>query len=221
MSLLIFAASLAAACSQNTGSQTAGRSEPAAAEFETAARASAAPPKPHFDEVTIPSGTVLRLKLATAIASDRSKVEDPVRATVSKPITIQGRVVMPAGTEVVGAVLNATPSGRVKGRASLAFRFDRLRLRDELHDIRTSRVSREAAATKKKDAKKVGLGAGAGAVIGAIAGGAKGAGIGALIGAGAGTGVVVATKGDEVRLAAGTIVTTTMEDALVVRVPIA
>src|SRR5262245_65105608 len=111
MSLLIFAASLAAACSQKTGSQSAQRSEPAGGEVDTAAHASAPLTKPQFDEVTIPSGTVLRLKLATAIASDTSKVEDPVRATVSKPIAIHGTVVVPAGTEVAGSILNATPLG--------------------------------------------------------------------------------------------------------------
>ncbi|HMS81649.1 MAG TPA: hypothetical protein PKC20_19425, partial [Burkholderiaceae bacterium] len=70
---------------------------------------------------------------------------------------------------------------------------------------------------KKNDAAKVGIGAGAGALVGAIAGGKKGALVGGAVGAGAGTGVVLVTRGDEVTLGAGTVVTTTLREPLVVR----
>ena len=55
-------------------------------------------------------------------------------------------------------------------------------------------------------------------MIGAIAGGRKGAAVGGAVGAGAGTGVVLATRGDDVTLAAGASVTTTLTQPLVVRV---
>jgi hypothetical protein len=63
-------------------------------------------------------------------------------------------------------------------------------------EISTNSISREAKATKGKDATKIGIGSGIGAAVGAIAGGGKGAAIGAAAGAGAGTGVVLATTGD-------------------------
>jgi len=69
-----------------------------------------------------------------------------------------------------------------------------------------------------EDATKVGIGAGAGAVVGAILGGKKGAAGGAAVGGGAGTGVVLATKGREVRLAPGADVTTQLTAPLTVRV---
>jgi hypothetical protein len=56
----------------------------------------------------------------------------------------------------------------------------------------------QAEPTKARDAGIVAGGAGVGAVIGAIAGGKKGAGIGAIVGGGGGTGVVLATKGNEI-----------------------
>jgi len=68
------------------------------------------------------------------------------------------------------------------------------------------------------DATKIGVGAGAGAAIGAILGGKKGAAEGAAVGGGAGTAVVLASKGDEVRLAAGADVTTRLTAPLIVRV---
>jgi hypothetical protein len=92
------------------------------------------------------------------------------RATRSKADGDRRCDVVPTGAEVVGTVLEANQSGRVKGRASIAFRFDRLSAHSETHDIQTARIARQAAATRQEDAKKIGIGAGAGALIGAIAG---------------------------------------------------
>ena len=178
------------------------------------------PPKPTLKEVTIPSGTTISVTLDTAVASDTSKVEDPVRGKLAKPIVIDGTTVAPAGSEVTGTVLEAAGSGKVKGLASIAFGFNHLMVRNERLDIHTARISREAESTKKDDAKKVGIGAGAGAIIGAIAGGGKGAAIGTAIGAGAGTGVVMSTKGDEVRLGPGDAVSTKLQQDVKVLVPI-
>jgi len=193
---------------------------PAATRSTPTPSAPAEPPKPKFHEMTIPSGTTLSLTLETAVASDTSKAEDAVRAKLAKPIVIDGTTVAPEGAEVVGSVLETNQAGRVKGRASVAFRFDRLTAWNETYDIRTARIAREAEATKGEDAKKVGIGAGVGGVIGAIAGGKKGAAIGGAVGAGAGTGVVLATRGDEVRLAPGTTVSTKVEQPVTIFVPI-
>jgi hypothetical protein len=87
-------------------------------------------------------------------------------------------------------------------------------------DVRTSVVSRTAPATKRQDAAKIGIGAGAGAVIGGIVGGGDGAAQGAAIGGAGGTGVVLATRGKEVRLPAGTRVSVTLLSPLTIRVPV-
>jgi hypothetical protein len=70
--------------------------------------------------------------------------------------------------------------------------------------MRTDAVSRMAEATKKQDAAKIGGGAAGGAIIGGILGGGDGAAKGAAIGGAAGTGVVLGTRGKEVRVGAGT-----------------
>ena len=178
------------------------------------------PPAPRFRDVTIPAGTTLALKLTTPLASDQNKVEDAVTATLTSPISVDGVTVIPHGAEVNGTVLDVKPSGRVKGLASIAFRFDRVHAPGETHTIVTDRITREAQSTKGKDAAKVGIGAGAGALIGGIAGGGKGAAIGSIVGGGAGAGAVAATKGEEVRLPPGTPVTATLREALVVRIRI-
>jgi len=79
-------------------------------------------------------------------------------------------------------------------------------------------ASHLAPATKGEDAVKIGIGAGAGAVIAGILGGKDGAAKGAAIGGGAGTGVVLATKGQEMRLGLGADVSTKLTAPLTVRV---
>ena len=97
-------------------------------------------------------------------------------------------------------------------------RFTSLRAHDTRYDIRTAAIAREARGTKRKDAVKIGAGAGAGALVGAITGGKKGAAIGSAVGAGAGTGVVLATRGEEVSLGRGAVVTTRLTAPLTVRI---
>ena len=182
------------------------------------APAPSAPPAPTFRELTIPAETPISVTLVTPIASNTSKVEDQVRGTLAEAIIVEGTTVVPAGSEVTGAVLEARDSGRVKGRASVSVRFDRLTVRGESQRIQTARIAREAASSTKSDVKKGALGAGAGAIIGGIAGGGSGAAIGAGVG---GAATVLATKGNEVQLAAGTALSTRLLEPVTVQVPIA
>ena len=204
-----------------TQSSSAATTPARTAQLATTAPASEpARPAPEYREVTIPEGTTLSLVLETAVASDSSKVEDRVRAHTRQAVVVGGTRAIPQGAVVVGTVTDAKESGRVKGLARVSFRFNNVRVNADSYNIRTSLVTREAQSTKKEDAKKVGIGAAGGAIVGGILGGKKGLGIGTAVGAGAGTGVVLATKGEEVRLEPGTIVTAKLADPLVVRVKV-
>ena len=156
-------------------------------------------------EITIPAGTELALVLDTAVGSDTSKVEQSVRAHLSRPVAVDGQPVLAEGSSVSGVVTDAVRSGKVKGRAHVAVRFDGLvpAGADQRYRIETAAVGRTAPATKKADAVKIGAPAAGGAIIGAIVGGGKGAAIGAAAGGGAGTAVVMSTRGKEIRLPAG------------------
>jgi hypothetical protein len=158
-----------------------------------------------FREVTLPAGTVLPLELRSAVASDSSHVEDTVRATLRRALTVDGVEALPAGTEVIGHVTAANRSARVKGRAYVAFRFTSLDPpgAGSRVPISTETISRRAPATKRQDAAKIGGGAAGGAIVGGILGGGGGAAKGAAIGGAAGTGVVLSTRGKEVRLGPG------------------
>lgn len=201
-----------------TGFREAAETSPRDADAQK--RANRADRTPEYREVTVPSGTTLSVELTSGVASDTSRVEDAVRGRLRRAVRIDGLEAVPAGTTVVGHVTSAQPSAKVKGRASVGFRFNTIDLPGDggRERISTATYSRVAAATKKKDATKIGVGAGAGAVIGGILGGGSGAAKGAAIGGGAGTAVVLGTKGDEVRLPAGTPVTIRLTAPLTVRV---
>src|SRR6188472_2357832 len=150
----------------------------------------AAPPAPQFRDVTIPAGTKLSVTLLSTLGSNTSKVEDPVRGSLAEAVVMSGQTVLPKGAELSGSVTDVKQSGRVKGKAVLAFHFDRLSARKETHRIQTAPVTIEAEGSTKKDVKKGGIGAGVGAIVGGIAGGGSGAAIGAVVG---GAGTVLAT----------------------------
>jgi len=211
--ILTLCTALASSACTTTASDTA-----LGAVNNEAARTPAGAVHPAYRDVTIPTGTTLPLALTNAVASDTSAVEDVVTAELTRPIRIDGRDVLPAGTLLSGVVTDVNGSGRVKGRAMIAFHFTSLRTGSTSYDIEAASLSRLAPATKGEDATKIGIGAGAGAVIGGVLGGKDGAAKGAAIGGGAGTGVVLATKGQEVRLGLGTDVTTRLTAPVTVRV---
>jgi hypothetical protein len=172
---------------------------PAAAAADKVTPAPAAAPAPKA-KITVPAGTKLRVALLDGLSSDKSKSGDQFQASLMEPVVVDGKTVLARGTKVRGRVVEATQSGRVKGRASIELTLTQI-LRDEGKSvaISTKPYMQVAESTKKRDAGIIAGGAGLGAAIGAIAGGGKGAAIGAGVGGGAGTGTVLATKGKEVR----------------------
>lgn len=182
----------------------------------------AAPAKPvvEWREVTIPAGTEIPVELETAVGSDVSNVEDPVRASVTQAVSMEGVAAIPVGSSITGSVISAKKASKFKGHAELSLRFDSLvpAGSDERHSIRTTLVARETAGTGKKSAMKIGLPALGGAVIGGIIGGGKGAAIGAAAGGGAGTVAVLTSDGKEVSLPKGTPLGVKLVDPVTLRV---
>jgi hypothetical protein len=133
-------------------------------------------------------------------------------------IAVDGLTVLPAGTVLNGTVTEVEQSGRVKGRAKLAFAFSNAVVAGAKERLHTAPLVFEAEQTKGKDATKIGVGAGVGAVLGGILGGGSGAAKGAAIGGAAGTGAVLATKGSEVTLEEGKDLSTTLADPFELKV---
>jgi hypothetical protein len=181
---------------------------------------SAAPPvdAAAVRSVTIPAGTVLRLRVTRGFGSDISRVEDPVSATLARAVLVDGRSVLPAGSSASGYVSEATRPGKVKGRGRVAVRFTRIARHGDSYSMRTRPWVAVAPATKKKDALTIGIPAAGGALVGALIDGKKGAGIGAAAGGGAGTAVVLSTRGKDVRIGRGATLAVRLSAPLTVRV---
>ena len=171
-------------------------------------------------EVTLPAGTPLRVVLDTGVGSDTSRIEEPVRAHLAQPVVLRGVTVLAAGSSVSGVVTDAKRSGKVKGLAHVAMRFDAVTPQgeSERYQMRTAAVGRTAQATKKKDALEIGAPAAGGAIIGALVGGKKGALIGGAAGGGAGTAVVLSTRGKEIHVRQGAALTLRLSAPLTIRV---
>jgi hypothetical protein len=207
MSLVVVAALSVVGCERGATSDSVAPEAGKSAGTSTKAKPSnggggiLAAPKP--EPITLPEGTTLPIILETSLSSKGNNAGDAVVGKLADDVRVGDKVVIPASSEVRGHVTAAEGSGRVKGRARLAFEFDSVVVKGKEHSISTQAIDITADNGRKRDAGIIGGGAGAGAIVGAITNGKKGAGLGALIGAGAGTGVVLATKGGEVELGAG------------------
>lgn len=161
--------------------------------------------EPRSQPVTVPSGTVLTIRLINTLRSDQSRPGDRFTAVLDEPITSSSGVIAPRGSTVEGSVVASREAGRVTGLSELSLELDRLMLRDGRSlELVTDALTQQGEASRGKDAAKVGVGTAIGAAIGAIAGGRRGAGIGAATGAGAGTADVLLTRGKPVVLSAET-----------------
>jgi hypothetical protein len=156
---------------------------------------------PSPPQMMIPKDTTLHLVIEDALSSERSHAGDRVVARVERAVGDSGEVVLPGGTYLEGRVVTAQPAGRVKGRAHLEVAFDGIVVRGSRYRLETTGLSLEGEASHGRDAAMVAGGAVAGAILGKITGGS--AGKGAVLGGAAGGGAVLATKGKEIDLPAG------------------
>jgi hypothetical protein len=165
-----------------------------------------AEPQRLFEELTVPSDSVVGLQIDSTISSEHARVEDRVDGRVTRDVRVNNRVAIPAGTRAIGAVTLVERGGKFKERARLGIRFNTLVLADGTRQaISTETIYREGE--PPASAPKVGAGAVGGAILGAILGGGKGAVIGGMAGAGAGSAAVMAGDRNAAVLQAGTTMT--------------
>ena len=172
--------------------------------------------------VTVPAGTRIPLVLKHAISTRSVRAGDPVYLQTNFPVTQNNRILIPAGTYVQGVVDSVKRPGRVSGRAELLMHFTTLifpngytvQLPGAVEGVPGADNSRvkdkegtiQAEGQKGKDAGTVAKTAGAGAAIGAVSAGGKGAGIGAGAGGMVGLATVLLSRGQDVRMEAGSTV---------------
>jgi len=185
--------------------------------------------------VVAPAGSRFSASLITTLSSGINRVGDIVTATVSSPLTVASDVVIPAGSQVIGQVVNAIPAARFMAGSGgiLEIRFTSIQTPDGQRyplsaSVDTTQFKLQAETGGSRLAKGVGkaavgagLGAALGTAIGAIAGGMPGRGAwsGAAIGGGLGTLGALASKGKELIIESGTQVPVLLDQSLQVVVP--
>src|SRR5258707_15746760 len=78
------------------------------------------------NELTIPAGTSIPVRLKNAISTRSSHVGDPIYAQSTFPVVVNDHIVVPAGTYVQGKISQIKPAGRLKGRAEVLVHFTTL-----------------------------------------------------------------------------------------------
>jgi hypothetical protein len=178
-----------------------------------------APPAPEFEDLVVPSESVLGLQIERTISSETARVEDRVEARVTRDVRVGDKVAIPAGSLVQGSVMEVERGGKVKERARLGIRFHTVVLADGSRlNIKTDAVVREGASPAKESAAKIGGAAVGGAILGAILGGGRGAVIGGATGAAGGTAATMASERNPAVLNAGTTVSVRTQQPVTVTV---
>ena len=123
-------------------------------------------------------------------------------------------LLIPAGSSVRGIVTGVAKAGRVERTGTLTLSFDRVTVEGQAYPIHRTVTQALQSGGYRQDAGQIAAGAGVGAILGGILGGFKGAMAGVLIGGG---GVIAATEGQDVNLAAGTVLRVRLESPLTVK----
>jgi hypothetical protein len=146
--------------------------------------------------LTLPAGTVVRLRIDEWLSTDRNLTGDSYSAVLDQPIVAGGWVVARRGQSQTGRVTMVKKGGHGGGASQLGVDLAELTLVDgQQLPLETQLFQTSAGTSHGQDAAVIGTTTGVGALIGAIAGRGTGAAIGAGVGATAGIIGVLSTPG--------------------------
>jgi hypothetical protein len=151
----------------------------------------------------LPEGTIFRVSLLQEISAETAVPGTPFRAKLLEDLKHDGRVVVPAGSELHGEITRASTGRRITGSSVIHLRPEefilpdgtRYRLEAQVIDTQGSdtKASGEGNIVPRSGAQRtltdLAVTSGGGAIIGASLGGPVGAAVGSAVGAGIETGV--------------------------------
>jgi hypothetical protein len=150
------------------------------------------------NNISLPAGTTVKVKLDNALTTFSSKSGDPFSARVTEAVMLDGKTVLPIGATVEGRVTQATEPRRIAGKPTIAIFPETVVLPNGEHymlnatlvdtSLRSGTdVNNEGQFKGKgydgKDMIEIGMGTGGGMLVGGLIGGGKGVLIGGAVGA--------------------------------------
>jgi len=197
--------------------ETAAQAAPPAPVAPPPATAAPAPPvvKPP-EQITIPAGSFLSVRMIESIDSSRNKAGDEFAASVETPVRVGNRVVVPRNSDAKVRLVQASSAGRLSGRSELKVELVSVTADGKTYPLETDYHEQAGASRNTRTAESVGGGAVLGALIGAIAGRGRGAAIGSVAGAGTGAAVEARTHGEQVKIPSETKLSFTLKNPVTV-----
>ena len=204
--------------SNSAGPATAAarQSKPA---FTAASTANSAAGGSASNQVTVPTGTKIEVRMIDTVSSQADPVGSKFQASLNQPLEVGGTVIAPKGALAYGRLVQSRQAGTLTGSSELRLELTGLTVNGAVAPISTSDYSVAGQSRGKQTAERTGIGAGLGAVIGALAGGGKGAAIGAAVGGGAGAASQVITRGKAVNVPSETVLDFSLAAPLTVTAP--
>ena len=175
------------------------------------------PPPPAPKKYIIDQGTQISVRLIDPIDSEKNQAGDTFHASLNAPLTSDGEEAVPAGVELTGHLVDVKSASKFSGQSLVSMQLDSLSVGGKTYSLQTDQYKKQGASRGKNTAEKVGGGALVGTIIGALAGGGKGAAIGAAAGAGVGGGAQAASKSQQIKLPAETVLNFTLQAPVTVQ----
>lgn len=194
--LLVVSLTLSLAASAQTAKPSAGVAQRATA---TATQQPAPAAQQDSNDLALPPGTPVYMKLETPISTRTNKMGDRFAGRVTQPVVLNSRTIIPVGAALEGTVMRADEERRIHGTPVIDLRPETITMPDGTRYVIVANVVDVQNTTgvsvddegrvhgqgrDGSDWKETGIGAGAGALVGGlVTHGATGVIIGAGVGA--------------------------------------
>jgi hypothetical protein len=167
--------------------------------------------------VTVPAGSMLRIRINRGLDSNHIQPGARFDGTVLTDVVAGGAVAIPRGATVKGTVVDAKKAGVFKGQGELALQIENVTLGGNVYPLPT-RVWQREGRDKTAGTVNSALGLGVlGAIIGGVAGGGSGAAIGAGVGGAAGVAGSAATPRGQIIIPPESVLSFTTAQSAMVR----
>jgi hypothetical protein len=157
--------------------------------------------------VTIQNGALIRVRINQPLDSSHSTPGERFQGVVVSDAVVDGAVAIPRGATVEGIVVDAKPSGALKGRGELSLQLTQLSVGGNTYPLVSDIWAENGGDKTVHTVNSTAVGTGLGALVGAAAGGGEGAAIGAGVGAVIGLGASAASPSGQVYVPAEGLLT--------------